>query len=68
MPQLSIQQIVEESKKDEPILLIALSGIDPSKELKDYAQNKIGLTKYIEVSSHFERTVLKYHLLFFILY
>lgn len=50
MPQLTIQQIYDESRHDEPILFIAMSGTDPSKDLKDFAEQKLGLNKYIEVS------------------
>lgn len=50
MSQISIQEIIQESKKDEPIILIALSGTNPSKELKDYAEEKLGPSKYTELS------------------
>lgn len=46
----SIQQLLDETKEDEPILFITNGEIDPSKEILDFVQNKIGLNKYIELA------------------
>lgn len=46
----TIQQLAEENKKDDPILLIATGDIDPSKEIQDYVNVSIGKDKYMELS------------------
>lgn len=46
----TIQQLADESTKDSPILLITTGDTDPSKEIQDYVQEKIGRNKFIEIS------------------
>ncbi|XP_055594856.1 cytoplasmic dynein 2 heavy chain 1 [Uranotaenia lowii] len=57
----SIKLLAEESLVDEPVLLIASSGIDPSEEIREYAKQTIGLSKYAEfaMSKGHEQEVLK---------
>lgn len=46
----SIQQLLEESKEDEPIVFITNGEIDPSKDVRDFAGHKFGKDKYIEMA------------------
>lgn len=46
----SIQQLLEESKEDEPIVFITSGEIDPSKDIQDYAQTKFGKQIYTEMA------------------
>ncbi|XP_021709178.1 cytoplasmic dynein 2 heavy chain 1 [Aedes aegypti] len=46
----SIKLLSEESSADEPLLLITSSGIDPSEEVREFAKQTIGLSKYAELA------------------
>lgn len=46
----SIQQLLDETKENEPILFITNGEIDPSKEISDFVQHKIELNEYIELA------------------
>lgn len=46
----TIQQLAEESTADSPILLITTGDTDPSKEIQDYAQEKLGRNKFVAIS------------------
>lgn len=46
---LKFSNIYAESSNKEPILLLITSGNDPSNELAEYANQKIGKDKFIEV-------------------
>jgi len=43
--------VLEDSVASEPILIIISAGADSSQELKELAQQTIGLDKYTEVSN-----------------
>lgn len=45
-------QILQESSCAEPILLLTTSGNDPSVEIRELAENKKGVGKFIEVFKH----------------
>ncbi|XP_053685293.1 cytoplasmic dynein 2 heavy chain 1 [Sabethes cyaneus] len=44
----SVKLLSEESFAEEPLLLITASGIDPSEEIREFAKQTIGLSKYGE--------------------
>lgn len=46
----NIQQLAAESQSDNPLLLIASGGMDPSKEIEDYVTQKLGINKFLEIS------------------
>lgn len=46
----SIQQLFDETKEDEPILFITNGEIDPSKDVSDYSQHKLGSNKFTEMA------------------
>lgn len=57
----SIQQLLDETKQTEPILFITSGEIDPSKDILDFAHNKFGKEKYIEmaIGKGQEKTVMQ---------
>lgn len=46
----SIQQLFEETKVDEPILFITNGEIDPSKDVSDFSQHKLGNNRFTEMA------------------
>lgn len=46
----TIQQLAAESQNENPLLLIASGGMDPSKEIEDYVAQKLGRNKFLEIS------------------
>ncbi|XP_062711545.1 cytoplasmic dynein 2 heavy chain 1 [Aedes albopictus] len=46
----SIKLLSEETSAEEPLLLITSSGIDPSEEVREFAKQTIGLSKYAELA------------------
>lgn len=46
----SIQQLLDESKEDEPIVFITSGEIDPSRDIQDYARSRNGKQNYIDVA------------------
>lgn len=46
----TIQQLAAECKNENPLLLIASGGMDPSKEIEDYVAQKSGKNKFLEIS------------------
>lgn len=46
----SIQQLFEETHEDEPILFITNGEIDPSKDVSDFCQHKLGHNKFMEMA------------------
>lgn len=46
----SIQQLLDESHEDEPIVFITSGEIDPAKDIQDYAQLKHTRQNYVEVA------------------
>lgn len=46
----SIQQLFDETKEDEPILFITNGEIDPSKDVADFSQHKLGNNKFTEMA------------------
>lgn len=46
----SIQQLFDETKEDQPILFITNGEIDPSKDVSDFAQHKLGGNKFMEMA------------------
>ncbi|XP_001847712.2 cytoplasmic dynein 2 heavy chain 1 [Culex quinquefasciatus] len=57
----SVKVLSDESASEEPLLLITASGIDPSDEIREFAKQTIGLSKYSEfaVSKGHEQEALK---------
>ena len=49
-PTLSFPEILQESKCEEPILLIVSPGADPTKELEEFAENSIGRDRLHEMA------------------
>ncbi|XP_018579489.1 cytoplasmic dynein 2 heavy chain 1 [Anoplophora glabripennis] len=47
---LNLSQIYKESNCEEPVLLLAMSGSDPSSEITDLAENLFGKDQYMEVA------------------
>lgn len=47
--QSGIKQLLTESNKTEPILVIASNGADPTSEIKEFAKSSIGADKYQEI-------------------
>ncbi|KRT80222.1 hypothetical protein AMK59_6546, partial [Oryctes borbonicus] len=50
MDVLQLSQILQESSSSEPILLLTTSGNDPSAEIRELAEDKKGMGKYIEIA------------------
>lgn len=46
----SVQQLFEETKEDEPILFITNGEIDPSKDVYDFSQQKLGANRFTEMA------------------
>lgn len=47
----TIQQLVDETKEDEPIVFMTTGETDPSKEIQEFAMTKFGkASKYVEVA------------------
>jgi len=49
-PPLVLQQILEESRPDEPIMFLTMAGADPSQELEDFASKKVGKDKWVQIA------------------
>lgn len=45
---LQLSQILQESSCHEPVLLLTTSGNDPSVEIRELAESKKGIGKYLE--------------------
>lgn len=46
----TVQQLFEETKEDEPILFITNGEIDPSKDVSDFCEHKLGANKFMEMA------------------